>query len=89
MTYAPAYYGDNITIWKNAPKIFHFKLVIPKRFVGGVMFYLNDTVINDNLIVDFCGLHVVEVGSNLPCLDPELDIERVDVAKNETNVETE
>ena len=56
---------------------------IPQGFLGDVTVRINNTGFDNDVFVDLCGMAVLEVGTNMPCVDLPVDT----VPTNMTGVE--
>ena len=75
--------GPNGLIYKKAAKRMQIKVPVPQGFLGDVTVRINNTGYDNDVFVDLCGMAVIDVGTNLPCVDLKSDT----VATNMTGEE--
>ncbi len=61
--------GPDDKLFLEAAKIMQFKVEVPDEYFGSLALTLsfND---DDKYVLDFCGMEIVDIGANLPCLHP-------------------
>ncbi len=62
--------GPDDKIYHGVPKVMQFKIPIPADYFGTLQLVLTNMGYASDYIVEFCGMAIVDVGENLPCLDP-------------------
>ncbi len=66
--------GPDDEVYKGVPKVMSFEIPVPEDYFGDLTLELTNLAYASDVFVDFCGIAVVGVGENLPCLDPVEDV---------------
>lgn len=62
------------TIYKSITNLMQFKVKVPPGYLGDLTVFVKNAHFDDNIVIDLCGLVLVEVGSNIPCLNIKQDV---------------
>ena len=66
--------GPDDVIYRKAPKLIELTFPVPAGYTGNISLRVTNTHYDDDINVDLCGIAVVKVGKNLPCVKLQRDV---------------